>query len=74
MPEYCRATKDLDILIKPDAENAKAVYLALARFGAAPAGLTAADFEDRVGFSRWVRRRLRSTFLRKFPALIRCRT
>jgi hypothetical protein len=27
-----RATKDLDIWIKPDAENAKAVYAALAKF------------------------------------------
>src|SRR5271155_4505346 len=29
-----RATKDLDILVKADAENAKAVFEALAQFGA----------------------------------------
>ena len=29
-----RATKDLDILVKADAENAKAVFAALAEFGA----------------------------------------
>jgi hypothetical protein len=29
-----RATKDLDILISADAENSKAVYAALAQFGA----------------------------------------
>ncbi len=27
-----RATKDIDLLVKPDAENAKAVYVALAKF------------------------------------------
>jgi hypothetical protein len=29
-----RATKDIDLLIKPDAENARAVYAALGKFGA----------------------------------------
>jgi hypothetical protein len=29
-----RATKDLDILVKADADNAKAVFAALAQFGA----------------------------------------
>jgi hypothetical protein len=29
-----RATKDLDIWVKPEIENAKAVYAALAQFGA----------------------------------------
>ena len=28
-----RATKDIDILVKPDAENAQATYAALAQFG-----------------------------------------
>jgi hypothetical protein len=40
-----RATKDLDILVKADPENAKAVFAALAQFGAPLQGLTAADFE-----------------------------
>jgi hypothetical protein len=40
-----RATKDLDILVKADPENAKAVYAALIEFGAPLQGLTPADFE-----------------------------
>jgi hypothetical protein len=41
-----RATKDLDIWVKPDTKNAKAVYAALARFGAPLEGLTVADFAE----------------------------
>jgi hypothetical protein len=41
-----RATKDLDILVSADAENAKAVYAALAKFGAPVEGLAAKDFTD----------------------------
>ena len=41
-----RATKDLDILVKPDRQNAEAVYAALAHFGAPLQGLTAADFAE----------------------------
>jgi hypothetical protein len=47
-----RATKDIDLLIKPDAENARAVYAALARFGAPLEGLTAEDFVERGKFFR----------------------
>ena len=47
-----RATKDLDILIRPDAQNAKAVYDALARFGAPLEGLTPHDLLDPGGFFR----------------------
>jgi hypothetical protein len=36
-----RATKDLDILIGADAENSKAVYAALAKFGTPIEGLSA---------------------------------
>jgi hypothetical protein len=36
-----RATKDLEFLIGADTENSKAVYIALAKFGA-PGGRTAA--------------------------------
>ena len=36
-----RATKDIDLLIKPDADNGKAVYAALAKFGTPLEGLTA---------------------------------
>lgn len=38
-----RATKDLDVLIGPDIENAKAAYAALADFGAPLEGLAPAD-------------------------------
>lgn len=47
-----RATKDIDLLIKPDADNAKAVYAALGRFGAPLEGLTAEDFLERDKFFR----------------------
>jgi hypothetical protein len=47
-----RATKDIDLLVKPDPENAKAVYTALADFGAPLEGLAAADFADRRKFFR----------------------
>jgi hypothetical protein len=47
-----RATKDLDLFIRPDAENAKALYSALAAFGAPLEGLTPEDFLDREGFFR----------------------
>ncbi len=42
-----RATKDLDLFIRPDADNAKAVYAALAAFGAPLGELTPEDFFDR---------------------------
>jgi len=47
-----RATKDLDILVKADAENAKAVFAALAQFGAPLEGLTFADFAEPGPFFR----------------------
>jgi hypothetical protein len=47
-----RATKDIDILVKPDAENAKVVHAALAKFGAPLEGLMPDDFADRGSFFR----------------------
>src|ERR1700761_4951717 len=47
-----RATKDLDLLIKPSIENASAVYAALAAFGAPLDSLTVSDFADRTKFFR----------------------
>jgi hypothetical protein len=47
-----RATKDIDILIKPDAENAKATYASLKQFGAPLAGLTPEDFAEPGPFFR----------------------
>jgi hypothetical protein len=39
-----RATKDIDLLIRPHAQNAKSLYQALAQFGASLEGLTHEDF------------------------------
>jgi predicted nucleotidyltransferase len=47
-----RATKDLDIFIRPDPENAKAVYAALAKFGAPLQGVTPEDLIDKGSFFR----------------------
>ena len=47
-----RATKDLDILISPDTANGKAVYAALAQFGAPLEGLSANDFTEPDSFFR----------------------
>ena len=47
-----RATKDIDLLIKPDPDNAKAVYAALAQFGVPLEGLKAEDFIGRDKFFR----------------------
>ncbi|HWZ46127.1 MAG TPA: nucleotidyltransferase [Candidatus Saccharimonadales bacterium] len=41
-----RATKDLDLFIRSDAENSQAVFRALAQYGAPLSGLTPADFMD----------------------------
>src|SRR5215472_16546663 len=47
-----RATKDIDILILAETQNAKAVYDALAEFGAPLAGISIEDFSDRKKFFR----------------------
>src|SRR5438270_2023982 len=47
-----RATKDLDILVKADAENANAVFAALAKFGAPLQGMTPGDFAATGPFFR----------------------
>jgi len=47
-----RATKDLDILIGADAENSKAVFAALAKFGTPVEGLSAKDFAEPDNFFR----------------------
>jgi hypothetical protein len=58
-----RATKDIGLLIKPDAENAQAVYAALAEFGAPMERLTPIDFIDRKTFFRLGRAPLTVDFL-----------
>lgn len=47
-----RATKDLDLFIQPEIENAKAVFAALAKFGAPLAGMKPEDFTDLGSFFR----------------------
>ncbi len=47
-----RATKDLDVLIGADAENSRAVYEALAKFGAPIEGLSPSDFTEPENFFR----------------------
>ena len=47
-----RATKNIDIFFKSDAENAKLVYAALAKFGAPLGGMSIEDFWDRSKFFR----------------------
>lgn len=47
-----RATKDLDLFIGADSGNAKAVYLALAEFGAPLAGIGERDFLEPGKFFR----------------------
>jgi hypothetical protein len=47
-----RATKDLDILIGADVENSKAVFAALAKFGAPIEGLSAKDIAEPDNFFR----------------------
>lgn len=47
-----RATTDLDVLIRADADNAKAVFVALAEFGAPLEGLAPEDFIEPGKFFR----------------------
>jgi hypothetical protein len=54
-----RATKDLDILIKPDRDNAAALFRALTKFGAALDGLKPEDFAERDSFFRKGPKRVR---------------
>ena len=50
-----RFTRDMDLLISPDPENAKATYAALGEYGAALEGIRPEDFTDRNSFFRFGR-------------------
>ena len=50
-----RATKDLNLFVKADLENAKAVYAALGSFGAPLEGLSLEDLADGTKFIRFGR-------------------
>jgi hypothetical protein len=64
-----RATKDIDILVKPDVENARAVYAALARFGAPLEGIAPEDFADRGSFFRMGREPVAVDILSEIPGV-----
>jgi hypothetical protein len=64
-----RATKDLDILVKPDADNAKAAYAALAQFGAPLEGMTPADFAQSGAFFRMGREPVAVDILSEIPGV-----
>jgi hypothetical protein len=50
-----RYTKDLDFFIKADPANARAIYAALAEFGARLQGIRPEEFADRSSFFRFGR-------------------
>jgi Nucleotidyltransferase of unknown function (DUF6036) len=50
-----RFTKDMDLFIKADSDNAKATYAALAEFGVPLEGIIPEDFTDRNSFFRFGR-------------------
>src|SRR5271167_150076 len=64
-----RATKDLDILVKADTENAKALFAALAKFGAPFEGLSAADFAEPGPFFRMGRPPVAVGILTQIPGV-----
>ena len=64
-----RATKDLDILVKTDPDNARAVFSALAKFGAPLQGLTAADFAEPGPFFRVGREPVCVDILTEIPGI-----
>ena len=64
-----RATKDIDLLIRPDAENAKAVYAALVKFGAPLEGLMLQDFIERNKFFRMGRAPMMVDILPEIPGV-----
>src|SRR5258708_16429870 len=64
-----RATKDIDLLIRPDGENAEAVYAALVKFGAPLEGLTLQDFIERDKFFRMGRAPMMVDILPEIPGV-----
>ena len=64
-----RATKDLDILVKADTDNAKALFAALAQFGAPLLGLTSGDFAEPGPFFRMGREPVGVDILTTIPGV-----
>ena len=50
-----RTTKDIDLFVKADLENARAVYAALTAFGAPVSGINIGDLQDPAKFIRFGR-------------------
>ena len=64
-----RATKDLDLFVKPDAENAGRRYAALVEFGAPLEGLTSADFAESGPFFHMGREPIAVDIMTEIPAV-----
>jgi hypothetical protein len=64
-----RATKDLDILVKADPQNSKALFAALTEFGAPLQGLTSADFAEPGPFFRMGREPVGVDILTAIPGV-----
>ena len=64
-----RWTKDLDLLIAIDLENARAVFAALKEFGAPLSGLSAEDFTDAGSFYQMGRPPLRVDVMMSIPGI-----
>ena len=64
-----RATKDIDILVKADPENAATVFAALAEFGAPLAAMTPADFSEPGPFFRMGREPVGVDILTRIPGV-----
>lgn len=64
-----RFTKDLDLLIANDRQNANAVYAALKEFGAPLAGLAPNDFTDRDYYYQMGRPPLRVDIMMSIPGV-----
>ncbi|MBS3776388.1 MAG: hypothetical protein KGY70_14430 [Bacteroidales bacterium] len=64
-----RFTKDLDVLIATDQENAKSVYLALKEFGAPLENLTPDDFTHEGYFYQMGRPPLRVDIMMSIPGI-----
>ena len=64
-----RYTKDLDLWIATDPENANSVYVALKEFGAPLANLTANDFTQKDYFYQMGRPPLRVDIMMSIPGV-----
>lgn len=64
-----RATKDIDIFVKADAVNAKALHAALTEFGAPLEGLVPEDFAQKASFFRMGREPLAVDILSEIPGV-----